>query len=69
MIPKGNPANIRTLNDLGNDKVRISMPNPQWEGIGEQIKASYKKAGANNLSRKSWMIRSRWQHLSDQDPS
>ena len=49
MIPAGNPANIRTLNDLGKPRVRVSMPNPQWEGIGEQIKASYKKAGGEQL--------------------
>ncbi|MDR2270309.1 MAG: substrate-binding domain-containing protein [Sphingobacterium sp.] len=52
MIPKGNPANIKTLNDLGKPNVRISMPNPQWEGIGEQIKASYQKAGGEQLVKK-----------------
>ncbi|WP_333865738.1 substrate-binding domain-containing protein [Sphingobacterium sp.] len=52
MIPKGNPGHIKTLNDLGNKKVRISMPNPQWEGIGEQIKASYRKAGGEQLVKK-----------------
>lgn len=49
MVPQGNPAKISTLNDLANSNVRISMPNPQWEGIGEQIKTSYKKAGGEQL--------------------
>ncbi|WP_433863682.1 substrate-binding domain-containing protein [Sphingobacterium thalpophilum] len=52
MVPRGNPANIQTLNDLGKPNVRISMPNPLWEGIGEQIKASYKKAGGEQLVKK-----------------
>ncbi|KKO90851.1 sulfate-binding protein [Sphingobacterium sp. Ag1] len=52
MVPKGNPANISTLNDLGKENIRISMPNPLWEGIGEQIKASYKKAGGEQLVKK-----------------
>lgn len=49
MIPQDNPANITTLNDLGQDHIRIAMPNPLWEGIGEQIQASYKKAGGDQL--------------------
>ncbi|MDR6737678.1 substrate-binding domain-containing protein [Sphingobacterium sp. 2149] len=52
MVPAGNPGNVSTLNDLGKENIRISMPNPQWEGIGEQIKASYKKAGGEQLVKK-----------------
>lgn len=52
MVPKNNPAKITSLNDLALDHVRISMPNPLWEGIGEQIQASYKKAGGDTLVNK-----------------
>lgn len=52
MVPEGNPANITTIEDLGKDKVKISMPNPKWEGIGEQIQASYTKAGGEQLRKK-----------------
>lgn len=49
MVPENNPAGITSLNDLGQEKVRIAMPNPLWEGIGEQIQSSYKKAGGTAL--------------------
>lgn len=49
MVPEGNPKNIRTLEDLQRKDVRISMPNPAWEGVGEQIKTAYKKAGGEQL--------------------
>ncbi|MGJ1419900.1 molybdate ABC transporter substrate-binding protein [Sphingobacterium spiritivorum] len=49
MVPEGNPKNIRTLEDLQRKDVRISMPNPAWEGVGEQIKTAYKKAGGDQL--------------------
>ena len=52
MVPQGNLAGIKTLKDLGSDKVKISMPNPKWEGIGEQIQASYVKAGGEELRKK-----------------
>jgi ABC-type sulfate transport system substrate-binding protein len=28
MVPSGNPANIKTVKDLGRDEVRISQPDP-----------------------------------------
>ncbi len=49
MVPKGNPANIKSLNDLGKPGVRLVMPNPEFEGIGRQIKASLNKAGGAEL--------------------
>ncbi|MBL1407868.1 substrate-binding domain-containing protein [Sphingobacterium faecale] len=52
MVPEGNPAKITSLNDLAQEHVRIAMPNPLWEGIGEQIQASYKKAGGEALVNK-----------------
>ncbi|MBV1707647.1 MAG: substrate-binding domain-containing protein [Hyphomicrobiales bacterium] len=50
MINKGNPAHIATLADLGRPEVRLSMPNPAWEGVARQIKASLVKAGGQALS-------------------
>src|SRR5690606_5080759 len=49
MVPKGNPKNIQALADLERPDVRISMPNPAWEGIGRQIESSYRKAGGEDL--------------------
>ena len=49
MIRKGNPKNIRSLEDLGRPDVRISMPNPNWEGIAENIIKAYNKAGGKKL--------------------
>jgi molybdenum ABC transporter molybdate-binding protein len=49
MIPKGNPAHITSLADLGKPGVRLVMPNPEFEGIGRQIKAALTKAGGAEL--------------------
>jgi len=49
MVRQGNPLNIRSLSDLGNDKVRLSMPNPDWEGVARQIAMSMEKAGGAAL--------------------
>lgn len=51
MVPKGNPAQITTLNDLGKPGVRLVMPNPAFEGVGRQIKNSLAKAGGEELVR------------------
>lgn len=51
MVPKGNPANIGGLADLGKPGVRLVMPNPAWEGVARQIKASLNKAGGHELER------------------
>lgn len=51
MVTKGNPKHISGLKDLGRADVRVSMPNPQWEGIGKHIEASYRKAGGKALER------------------
>ncbi len=50
MVPKGNPANIHSLRDLGAEGVRVSMPNPKWEGIGGRIVEAYHKAGGKDLA-------------------
>ncbi|MCL4526333.1 MAG: substrate-binding domain-containing protein [Gammaproteobacteria bacterium] len=51
MVPKGNPAHITGLQDLGKPGVRLSMPNPAWEGVARQIKMSLTKAGGPALEK------------------
>ncbi len=51
MVPAGNPAGIRSLNDLGRPGVRLVMPNPAWEGVSRQIEASLRKAGGPALEQ------------------
>ncbi len=49
MVRKGNPLNIRSLSDLAEENVRLSMPNPEWEGVARQIAAALEKAGGMEL--------------------
>ncbi len=49
MVRKGNPKKINGLTDLGKPEIRVSMPNPIWEGISAQIEAAYVKAGGEKL--------------------
>lgn len=49
MVPKGNPARITGLSDLGKPGVRLVMPNPAFEGIARQIKSALSKAGGDAL--------------------
>jgi len=49
MVRAGNPKGIHSLNDLGRPDVRLSMPNPEWEGVAKQIAASLRKAGGEPL--------------------
>ncbi|MDQ6901455.1 MAG: substrate-binding domain-containing protein [Bacteroidota bacterium] len=49
MVQKGNPKNIKGLADLGRNDIRVSMPNPEWEGIGKRIEEAYVKAGGEQL--------------------
>jgi len=51
MVAKGNPKNIKGLKDLAQKELKISMPNPLWEGIGVQIEAAYVKAGGESLKK------------------
>ena len=50
MVPKGNPAHIVGLADLGKPGVRLAMPNPAFEGIARQIKMALTKAGGPSLA-------------------
>jgi ABC-type molybdate transport system substrate-binding protein len=49
MVPKANPAHITGLADLGQPTVKLAMPNPAFEGIAHQIKASLKHVGGEAL--------------------
>jgi ABC-type molybdate transport system substrate-binding protein len=49
MVPKGNPAHVKSLTDLGRPDIRLAMSNPEFEGVARQIKASLEKAGGKAL--------------------
>ena len=51
MVREGNPLNIAGLKDLARDDVRVSMPNPDWEGDGKRIEEAYLKAGGDALKK------------------
>jgi ABC-type molybdate transport system substrate-binding protein len=52
MVRQGNPLHIQSLQDLGKKEVRVSMPNPAWEGIGSKIEQAYIKAGGQSLKKR-----------------
>ena len=49
MVYRGNPKHITGLKDLGHAGVRVSMPNPKWEGVARAIEALYRQAGGEAL--------------------
>lgn len=49
MTPEGNPARIRSINDLGGERVRISQPDPANEDIAFHIVDMYRQAGGDEL--------------------
>lgn len=51
MVPKGNPAGIKSVTDLGKPGVRLVMPNPAWEGVARQIESTLTKAGGSALEQ------------------
>lgn len=51
MVQKGNPKNIKDLNDLGRPDVLVAMPNPEWEGIGNRIIKAYQNTAGEELSK------------------
>ncbi len=51
MVRASNPKHIRSLRDLARPDVRLSMPNPEWEGVARQIAGSLRKAGGDALYR------------------
>ena len=50
MIPKNNPAGVKSLADLGRPDIKLVMPNPAFEGIVRQIKMSLEKTGGKALA-------------------
>ncbi len=49
MVPRGNPAEITSVPDLGRDNVRISQPDPDNEDIAYHIMDMYRQAGGDEL--------------------
>jgi molybdate transport system substrate-binding protein len=50
MLPAGNPGHIKDLSDLARPGLHVVMPNPEFEGVARQIKASLKKVGGDALA-------------------
>jgi ABC-type molybdate transport system substrate-binding protein len=51
MVPAGNPAHITGLADLARPDLALIMPNPAFEGVARQIRASLVKAGGEGLAQ------------------
>jgi ABC-type molybdate transport system substrate-binding protein len=51
MVPAGNPAHITSLADLARPNLAVVMPNPAFEGVAQQIRASLVKAGGEALAQ------------------
>lgn len=49
MVAAGNPKGVHSLKDLARADVRLSMPNPETEGVARQIEESLRKAGGEPL--------------------
>jgi ABC-type molybdate transport system substrate-binding protein len=49
MVREGNPKRVQSWQDLGRDDVRVSMPDPQIEGIGEEILKILVRIGGDGL--------------------
>lgn len=52
MVPAGNPGHVKILADLGRSGLRLAMPNPEFEGVARQIRASLIKAEGQALADK-----------------
>jgi molybdate transport system substrate-binding protein len=50
MVPAGNPGHVKGLADLGRAGLAVAMPNPQFEGVARQARASLVKAGGEPLA-------------------
>jgi ABC-type molybdate transport system substrate-binding protein len=49
MVAAGNPRHIASLKDLAKRDLRLSMPNPETEGVARQIQESLRKAAGDSL--------------------
>ena len=54
MVPAGNPAHITGLADLARPDLAVIMPNPAFEGVARQIRASLVKAGGESLAQTAY---------------
>jgi molybdate transport system substrate-binding protein len=50
MVPADNPGHVATLGDLARPGLALAMPNPEFEGVARQIRASLVKAGGKDLA-------------------
>ncbi len=50
MIPADNAAHVTGLGDLARGGLALAMPNPEFEGVAKQIRASLVKAGGEPLA-------------------
>ncbi|WP_183081553.1 substrate-binding domain-containing protein [Paraburkholderia fungorum] len=51
MVRRDNPQHVTSLKDLARPELRLAMPNPEFEGVTRQIKASLVKAGGDALAK------------------
>lgn len=51
MVRRDNPQHVMSLKDLARPELRLAMPNPEFEGVTRQIKASLVKAGGDELAK------------------
>ncbi len=51
MVSQGNPGHVTGLADLARADLAISMPNPAFEGVAAQIRASLVKTGGEALAK------------------
>ena len=59
MVAKSNPKQIRSLRDLANPTLHLSMPNVEFEGVAKQIADSLRKAGSEELFRAVYETKAR----------
>ncbi|HKJ32163.1 MAG TPA: substrate-binding domain-containing protein [Balneolales bacterium] len=57
MVYKDNPDHIHTLKDLAKNNIRVTMPNPKWEGIAKHIEKAYVKAGGQQLLHQIMVVK------------
>jgi hypothetical protein len=57
MVPAGNPAHIANLADLARPDLALIMPNPEFEGVARQIRASLVKAGGEPLAQTVYSVK------------
>lgn len=50
MVPAGNPGKVAGLADLARPGLAVAMPNPQFEGVARQVRASLSKTGGEALA-------------------